>query len=144
MMDYMVQEHLAQNAEYTYTEDLPIGTRPEIIHVKMLKRCHSLLQNPDFSEYMTWMLNRPDYFRTLKVNSPLPWMKRPEISLTVDTEDDLRNVQAIYRQFHGIPPVLGNILAWLDRNPELVSSKKSIPNSIEKSNDTINAKFIYD
>jgi len=144
MMDYMVQEHLAQNAEYTYTEDLPVGTRPEIINIKMLKRCHSLLQDPDFSEYMTWMLNRPDYFRTLKINSPLREMKRPEICLTVDTKEDLKKVQAIYRQFHGTPPVLGQIIGWLDKNSELASNKKSIPNSMGKNNYSINAKFIYD
>jgi len=144
MMDYMVQEHFAKDAEFTYTEDLPIGTRSEIIGIKMLKRCHSLLQDPDFSEYMTWMLNRPDYFRTLKINSPLREMKRPEMCLTVDTEEDLRKVQAIYGQFHGIPPVLGQILAWLDRNPEFVSNQKNVPNSVGKVNDTVNPKFIYD
>ena len=144
MMDYMVKEHLAQNAEYTYTEDLPVGTRSEVINIKMLKRCHSLLQDPDFSEYMTWMLNRPDYFRTLKIDSPLREVKRPEICLTVDTEEDLRKVQAIYSQFHGLPPVLGQIIAWLDKNAELVSKQKDIPSGIEKSNGTINAKLIYD
>ena len=119
MMDFMIEEHLAQKAEYTYTEDLPVGTRPEIIDVGMLERCHELLQDPDSSEYMTWMLNRPDYFRTLKVNAPIPATIRPEIFLTVDTEEDLKAIRSIYGKFHGEPPELQKIISWLDLALEL-------------------------
>ena len=38
MMDSMIESHLKKGAEYTFTEDLPLGTRSEIIDVKMLRR----------------------------------------------------------------------------------------------------------
>jgi len=119
MMDFMIEEHLAQKAEYSFTEDLPVGTRTEIIDVGMLEMSHELLQDPDSSEYMTWMLNRPDHFRTLKVNTPIPETNRPEISLTVDTEEDLKLIRSIYEKFHGEPPELQEIISWIGSQSEL-------------------------
>ena len=135
MMDTMIKAHLKKKAEYTYTDDLPVGTRPEIINVKMLKRCHKLLQDPNASEYMTWMLNRPEHFKTLQFLVPDQKLKRPEISLTVDTENDLDVVREIYEKFEGDPPVLQHIISWLDLNPELINkndnpSEATIPEAV--------------
>ena len=132
MIDVMIGAHLEQKAEYTFTEDLPVGTRPEIIDVDMLKRCHKLLQDPDSSEYMTWMLNRSDQFKTLKINACLPEIKRPEISLSVDTEEDLGIIRAVYENFQGDPPDLHEIISWIDSNPK---ESKMTNNKISKSTD---------
>jgi spore coat polysaccharide biosynthesis protein SpsF len=142
MMDTMIKAHLKKKAEYTYTDDLPVGTRPEIINVKMLKRCHKLLQDPNASEYMTWMLNRPEHFKTLHVPAHIQKIRRPEISLTVDTEDDLRVTRAIYEKFEGNPPVLEDIISWLDLNPELIN-KNSYPLK-HSSTKAVNYKLVVD
>ena len=142
MMDVMIQAHLKKGVEYTFTEDLPVGTRPEIIDLDMLKRCHQLLQDPDSSEYMTWMLNRPDQFRTLKISANLLEIKRPEIILTVDVEDDLRVVRSIYENFNGNPPKLQEIILWLDLNPGFIK-KNNRPFMINKTN-MVNCKLVID
>ena len=142
MMDVMIQAHLKKGVEYTFTEDLPVGTRPEIIDLDMLKRCHQLLQGPDSSEYMTWMLNRPDQFRTLKISANILEIKRPEIILTVDVEDDLRVVRSIYENFNGNPPELQEIILWLDLNPGLIK-KNNRPSMIDETN-TVNFKLVID
>ena len=120
VMDKMIEAHFENESEYTFTEDLPVGTRSEIIEVDMLKKCHLLLQDPDSSEYMTWMLNRPDHFKTLQYESKDQKIKRPEISLTVDTEEDLRVVRSIYEQFEGNLPALEHVISWLDLNNRLL------------------------
>ena len=127
MMDFMIEVHLEEGSEYTYTKDLPAGTRSEIINVDMLKRCHTLLQDPDSSEYMTWMLNRPDHFKTLQYKVKDQKLRRPEISLTVDTESDLSIMRAIYEKFEGKPPELQHIISWRDQNPELFIKSKHSP-----------------
>ena len=142
MMDTMIESHYKENAEYTYTEDLPVGTRSEIIDVDMLKRCHKLLQDPNASEYMTWMLNQPEHFKTLHVPAHIQKIRRPEISLTVDTEDDLRVMRAIYEKFEGNPPVLEDIISWLDLNPELIN-KNSYPLK-HSSTKAVNYKLVVD
>ena len=107
----------------------------------MLKRCHKLLQKPDSSEYMTWMLNRPDHFKTLQYESKDRKIKRPEISLTVDTQNDLSLLQKIYEQYNGNPPVLEDIVTWLDQNPELALRDDQYPT---KNNEDINYKLVDD
>ena len=140
-MDRMIEAHFENQSEYTFTEDLPVGTRSEIIDVGMLKRCHKLLQDPDSSEYMTWMLNRPDHFKTLQYEVKDQKIKRPEISLTVDTESDLSLMQKIYEQYNGKPPVLEDIIAWLDKNPELLLTNLQ---STANNNQKINCRLVDD
>ena len=141
VIDKMIEAHFENQSEYTFTEDLPVGTRSEIIDVEMLKKCHKLLQDPDSSEYMTWMLNRPDHFKTLQYESKDQKIKRPDISLTVDTESDLSLMQKIYEQYNGKPPVLEDIIAWLDQNPELLITNIQ---STANINENINYRLAVD
>ena len=129
MMDYMIQKHIELGVDYTFTDDLPIGTRPEIVSISALKRCHSLAQDPDSSEYLTLMLKRPSYFKIQKVNPLNEKLKRPELRLTVDTEDDLSLVRCIYQQFLGQPPNLLKIIDWLDKNPKIRDLNKGFIDS---------------
>ena len=43
MFDY----HIINKLEYTYTNDLPVGTRAEIIDINALKRIHKEISDPD-------------------------------------------------------------------------------------------------
>ena len=56
MLKYMLEIHERNESEYTYNEDLPIGTRPEVISVQALQRIHNQIYDPLQSEYMTYML----------------------------------------------------------------------------------------
>ena len=134
MLDFMIEQHIKKKAEYTFNDDLPNGTRPEIIDVEMLKRCHKNLQDPSKSEYMTWMLNRPDYFKTLRVKSKYKDLQRPEISLTVDTPNDFQLISSIYSEFNGKPPKLESIIKWIDKNPQLIEYQKGPVNTIKRRN----------
>jgi spore coat polysaccharide biosynthesis protein SpsF (cytidylyltransferase family) len=142
VMDAMLDEHHGANAEYTYTEDLPRGTRSEIIDTDALIRCHGLLQDPNASEYMTLMLRRPDNFRVHQYHVTYQALKRPELRLTVDTEEDYNVLASIYRHFNGSPPALQKIIAWLDSRPDILSINSHIqPREID---DTINVRLTTD
>jgi len=117
MLDHMVQVHRAKGMEYTYTEDLPRGTRCEVIDVAALQRCHQLAQNPDASEYMTLMIRRPDRFRVHPVETPWSATRRPELRLTLDTPEDYEVLSAIYKAYSGTPPDLEQVITWLDEHP---------------------------
>jgi spore coat polysaccharide biosynthesis protein SpsF len=117
MMDHMIAAHLDAGAEYSYTDELPRGTRSEIMAMAALERCHALAQDATASEYLTDMIRRPDHFRVLRVPAPEPAWRRPEIRLTVDVPDDLAVVRAVYEAFAGAPPALEGVIAWLDAHP---------------------------
>lgn len=119
MLTYLFERHEAAGAEYSYCDDLPVGTRAEIVDVAALRRIHGQLADPSYSEYMTYMLRRPDKIKNLVVMAPYPVLKRPELSMTVDTEADIALVRAIYAHFGGTLPPLADIIRWLDSVPEL-------------------------
>lgn len=127
MILHMFNMHEINNSQYTFNNDMPVGTRAEIIDVKTMKEIHQQLYDPANSEYMTYMLNRPDKIKTLCVPSLVKECARPEISLTVDTVKDLECMESIYEFFNGDPPNLEKIIGYLDKNPEkrLMVSEKS-------------------
>ena len=52
MLNYMFEQHY-KNKRIYFHNDIPIGTRAEIIDVRALKRIHKQLYDPNQSEYMT-------------------------------------------------------------------------------------------
>jgi spore coat polysaccharide biosynthesis protein SpsF len=133
MMDDMLDCHWTKNSEYTFNEELPVGTRSEVIDVDMMMRCHQLLRNPSASEYMSWMFNRPDQFRTLDVKTRIAGTNYPELCLTVDFQDQLEVMQKIYQYFDGTPPSLDKIIKWIKENGLLEQLTKSRPNPYRKA-----------
>jgi spore coat polysaccharide biosynthesis protein SpsF len=119
MLMHLFECHEAADAEYSYCDDLPVGTRAEIIDVAALRRIHSQLSDPSQSEYMTYMLRRPDKMDILSASTPNFALKRPELSLTVDTEADIALIRSIYEHFGTVIPPLADIIYWLDTVPEL-------------------------
>jgi spore coat polysaccharide biosynthesis protein SpsF len=127
MMDVMIDAHRAGAAEYTYTEDLPRGTRSEIMSVAALERCHDLVEDPSASEYMTLMIRRPDHFKLLKVDAPDARLKRPELRLTIDAPEDLAVMSAVFEAFGGMPPSLADVIGWLDQHPDIATKNAAVP-----------------
>lgn len=126
MMDHMIAVHRERAAEYTYTDDLPRGTRSEIMDVAALERCYGLIEDRLATEYMTPMIRRPDHFRVVRASAVTDAVRRPELRLTVDTPDDLSLVRGIYETFGGTPPGLADIVSWLDKHPELRDVNRGI------------------
>jgi spore coat polysaccharide biosynthesis protein SpsF (cytidylyltransferase family) len=118
MLEHMFSRHAQEQSEYSFTEDLPVGTRAEVLDVAALKRIHKELQDPNYSEYMTFMLKRPDKLKQLEIPAPDAVLRRPELSLTVDSPEDLALIQDIYAHFGTLLPALEQIIQWLDSVPE--------------------------
>ena len=143
IMDEMIKSHVLNKSEYTYSEDIPHGTRSEVIETSLLIKCHKMIQDKNATEYMTWMLNRPDYFRVNKYTIQNKDLNRPDISLTVDTANDDEIMKNIFNHFKGEPPQLIDIIKYYDDMPKDI--KRKIPLShLIKSEETINAKFKTD
>lgn len=131
ILDKMVVQHLNLHPDYTYVEGLPEGTKPEVISVEALKKCHKLAENPNLSEYMTLYFKDSKMFKTHKIVAS-PELYRPQYRLTVDTEADLRLVREIFKQLGQRAYQLIEVVKLLDKNPGLaqinshIKSKKVI------------------
>ena len=62
----MSNSHLKKKCDFTYTTNLMIGTRPEILKVSALKKCRDLACDKFSSEYMTYFFLRK---RKFKINN---------------------------------------------------------------------------
>ena len=80
-----------------------------------------MIRDTNHTEYMTWMLNKPDYFKTMEIVHPNNKLNRAEIFLSIDFKEDYRNMLKIYDHFKGKIPPLEKIIEWIDKNPELLS-----------------------
>lgn len=130
IMDQMIQFHLTQKAEYTYTEDPPRGTRSEILDLEAMRRAHRLAEYPSQTEYMTLYFRQPDFFKIAKFNVSEDSFRRPQYRLTIDTPEDLKLIKTLYNYLYDhdkndFPP-LKRIIEFLDQNPSIASLNMSI------------------
>ena len=143
LMDQMIHSHKKLCAEYTFTDSIPHGTRSEIVDLNALIRCHGLIQDKNATEYMTWMLNRPDYFRVNRHVFNEKNINRTDVSLTVDTKHDYELVKMIFNYFDGNPGNLDEIINYYDTIPDKYKRTIASEHLIDKKN-KINTKFILD
>lgn len=120
-IDRAIEFHLGQNAEYTSVAGLPYGVDSEVISVRALAWAHEHACDPSRSEYLTWYLDNPAYFRTATLQAD-PRHRRPDYRLTLDTPEDLALMRAIFRSLgperSDFP--LDDIIKLLDERPDLV------------------------
>ncbi len=118
----MLLDHIKKESDYTFCNQIPIGAGSEIVKFKTLKKLYSMLTDPNSSEYMTYMLNRPDL---IKVNNFLVSdnsLIEPNLSLTVDNDDDYRFLKDIYNYFKVSDISLQEVISFC-RNHEKYSSR---------------------
>jgi len=63
----MTNSHLKKKSDFTYTTNLMIGTRPEILKVSALEKCRVLAHDRYSSEYMTYFFLRKKQFKVNRV-----------------------------------------------------------------------------
>lgn len=112
----LLEFHLKSCNEYTYTDCYPAGTRSEIIKTKSLRKIHDKLRAPENSEYMSFMLNRPDkltvgcYREVRNVNT------YPNLSLTIDNKEDFEQLKSIFSYFDNRLITRQQVLSWCCEN----------------------------
>lgn len=129
----MVRQHCVEGADYTFTEDLPRGTRPEIISVPALRRAHDWAEDPSGSEYMTlYFKGNPSVFAMGRWSVPDPALRRPEFRLTLDTPEDLKVLEFVYGRLYQPGRVfpLSAVIELLEATPECVAWNARVPSKV--------------
>ena len=143
----MTKSHIKKKSDYTYTTNLMVGTRPEIIKVSALKKCRSLSNDKFSSEYMTYFFLRKKQFKINKVKFKEIIKNQNKICVTVDYKKEFLLIKKIINQsnFH----IKHNeILKFIKKNNFIkkVPFKKFIPVITKKYNVSLktdkNFKFI--
>lgn len=80
----MTNSHLKKKSDFTYTTNLMIGTRPEILKVSALKKCRDLAHDRFSSEYMTYFFLRKKQFKINRVKFKQIIKNQNRFCVTVD------------------------------------------------------------
>ena len=126
LIELGINRHNKKSADVTILNNLPIGMGFEIINYNYFKSLYDRVEDPSSSEYMTWMLDRPDICKVEKV-SPSKIFDRPNYRLTCDTAEDFRLLVTIFKKlYRGNPIKSENVIKLLDTKDTLVEINKNI------------------
>ena len=82
-------------ADHVVETGLPYGAGVEAFTTDALRRSAALAIEPDDREHVTPLMRRDARFVARTIDAPAP-LRRPEIRLTVDTDDDLAFVRRLF------------------------------------------------
>jgi len=127
-IDTMVYRHIDTGADYSRTNGLPLGVTAEVMSATMLPRLHSLMPDPNQSEYMMLFAFDPEHFHC-EVHEASREVNRPHYSLTVDTPADLELVRRLYAELPKSEggPKLVDIITMLDGTPNMKTVSDETP-----------------
>ena len=143
----MTKSHIKKKSDYTYTTNLMVGTRPEIINVSALKKCRSLSNDKFSSEYMTFFFLRKKQFKINKVKFKEIMKNQNKICVTVDFKREFLLIKKILNQ-NNLNIKHNEILNFIKKNNVIrkLPFKRFIPVITKKYNVTLktdkNFKFI--
>jgi spore coat polysaccharide biosynthesis protein SpsF len=115
-IDRAIELHRGQNADLTLYPLLPYGTGVEVIRGKILEEIATLTNDSFEREHLTQYIYRhEDRYRIMRGLPDLVF-QRKELRLTVDTDEDYKRMDKIYRELYsGQPIMLLDVINYLDR-----------------------------
>jgi spore coat polysaccharide biosynthesis protein SpsF len=112
-------DYVANNLQASY----PLGMDAQVFATDTLEQVAKLTQDPAEREHVSlYIYSHPEKYRLLNVKAP-PEHTRPELRLTIDTEEDYRVVRAVFEALYPVRKDFGlsDILTFLDRHPEIAA-----------------------
>ncbi len=114
-IDRVVELHSGANADLTLYPLLPYGTGVEVIRGSVLEEISGKTEDPFEREHITQYLYRHESDYRIIRGVPEEALRRPDIRLTVDTEDDYRYMNEIYEAlYQGMPIPLHEVIRYLN------------------------------
>lgn len=126
IIDEVVQSHLSSDTDYTSNgidRTFPLGLDVEVLNYEALERAHNEAQKDYEREHVTpYIYLHPEIFK-LKSIQATGKLRRPDLRLTVDTEEDLRLIREIFKRLYRDGRIFytEDVIDLLDRHPELVA-----------------------
>jgi spore coat polysaccharide biosynthesis protein SpsF len=116
LLNIMFDSHLKTNADYTYSDGFPIGIQEEIVKFEALQKCYELSYKPNhFEHVLEYILENENYFSINKIQAEGE-MKRPDIRVTLDTEEDYHIINKYYNHFEDLLSVsMHDIISYWDQ-----------------------------
>lgn len=128
-IDHAIKSHIDGKFDFSFVEDVPIGSGFEIINLSAFEKSHRYGTNRHRSELCSLYIH--EHQKNFKINKFIPQKKLryPQLRLTVDTPEDLLVARKIYASLgkNGNPIPLKKIIAFLHDNPKIIKINSDIP-----------------
>ena len=124
-IDRVVNCYLSGNADYvsnTIERTYPRGLDTEVFSFAALEKAGELASEKQYREHVTlYMYRHREHFTLINVGAEPP-LNRPELRLTVDTEDDFRLITEIYEALYRPGEIINinDVIKLFEERPELV------------------------
>lgn len=135
IVDNMVSHHIKQKAEYTHSKYVPSGVEVEVVSSSTIKKAYKMIVDPSHTEYMTWFLKRPEFFKVVSYVPPLEY-QGSRIKLTLDYPEDFGLIKAIFNNLYEINNYFTtpDILKLINNNKILLSINEDRDENIKEIN----------
>lgn len=100
-IDKMIESHMQKMADYTTMNFLPVGVTAEVVNLSALETVYRQknLSKEDLEHVTYYIYNHPDLFTINNMEAPED-LRYPEISFTVDTQEDMEKMITIYNNLY--------------------------------------------
>lgn len=119
--------HAKNNVDYTYYDNLPLGTGFEIFNKEVLETCYkNSKQSYQFEHVTPYIREYPELFKikALKVRGTY---NHPEFRLTLDEEADFKLMNIIYNKLYkGKPLLIRQVIRFLQQNPKYLKINEHV------------------
>ena len=115
-------------ADYVQERGLPHGAAVEAMTAETLHRTAALAQTAYDREHVTTFIKaNADLFDITEVSAPVP-LTRPSLHLTVDTQQDLDSLRALFFRTRSDDPSLASLIAASGLKPALYTPvRRAVP-----------------
>ena len=126
IIDEVVDKHLRSNSAYTSTgikRTFPLGINTEVFSYDALERAYNEAKLDYEREHVTpYIYQHPKLFKIQHIEASGN-LRRPDLRLTVDTEEDLRLIREIYKRLYRDDQIFytEKVIELLEKHPELVA-----------------------
>lgn len=131
IIDQLIEKHFTEQNDYTSNvieRTFPRGLDAEAVNLAALEKVAAATSEARFHEHVTlFIYQHPELFRIGNLKAREPY-NRPELRLTVDTEEDFKLVEYIYRDLCMINQYISmpDVFQYLDNNPHLLKLNANI------------------
>jgi spore coat polysaccharide biosynthesis protein SpsF len=122
--DWLIEEYSKGAFDYMAVDQeggFPRGLDSEMFTFDILEQVHGAAHLPYEREHVTpYIYQHPDLFKTLFVEAEGK-LRRPDLRLTVDTDEDLELLSGIYQALYHEDRIfgIGEAIDFIDGHPEL-------------------------
>ncbi len=124
-----VVNHLkSYDLDYAVEDLLPIGTCGEAFTLKALLKSYRLADHTAYREHVTLHFKEHRQLYKVGVLMPPEYLRRPDIRLTVDTEEDFYLLNQIFKIMNGTSEKMSlkSVIDLMDNHPDLSSINAGI------------------